>query len=63
MSETTNKQRGGKRPGAGRKPRYGIPKEQKTVRLPPEWVAQLIAEFGSFQDAVETLVKLHLEKG
>ena len=56
------KTHGGKRPGAGRKPRYGTPKEQKTFRLPPDWICRLVAEYGSFQDAVESLVKLHLRE-
>lgn len=48
---------GGKRPGAGRPPRYGEPMTQKTVRLPQGWIDRLVNEFGSFQEAIETLVK------
>jgi hypothetical protein len=52
--------RGGKRPGAGRKARHGERMQQKTVRLPAEWVARLAAEFGSLQLALETLAARHL---
>lgn len=62
MKKITNKQHGGQRPGAGRKPRLGVPMQQKTVRLPPEWIDRLNTEFGSFQEAIETLVKLHLKE-
>jgi len=51
---------GGKRPNAGRKPRHGEPMVQKTVRLPQEWIDSL-DEFGTFQAAIETLVKNHLD--
>jgi hypothetical protein len=57
-----DKTHGGKRPGAGRKPRYRVPMEQKTVRLPPDWINRLTAEFDTFQNAIETLVKLHLQE-
>ncbi len=53
--------RGGKREGAGRKPRHGERMQQKTIRLPPAWIRQLLAEFDTFQEAIETLVKTHLE--
>ena len=52
---------GGPRPGAGRKPRHGEPMVQKTVRLPQEWIDSLLDEFGTFQAAIETLVKNHLD--
>ena len=53
---------GGKRTGAGRKARFGAPMVQKTVRLPRQWIERLIAEFGSFQAGVESLVKHHLRE-
>lgn len=55
-------QHGGKRDGSGRPPRFGSPMPQKTVRLPQEWVDALVAEFGSFQTAIETLAARHLGK-
>jgi hypothetical protein len=56
-----NKQtHGGKRKGAGRKSRFSVPMKQKTVRLPPEWIAKLEREFGTFQKAIETLTSNHL---
>jgi hypothetical protein len=55
------KQRGGKRPNAGRKPRNGVLMQQKTIRLPEAWANQLIAEYGTLQNAIETLVKSHLQ--
>ena len=60
MSE--KKTRGGRRPGAGRPPRHGERMEQKTVRLPPAWIRQLLDDFPSFQDAIETLVDRYLSK-
>jgi hypothetical protein len=51
---------GGPRPGAGPKPRHGQPMVQKTIRLPQAWIDQLIAEYGSFQAALETLVQDHV---
>lgn len=50
---------GGKRPGAGRPPKHGQPMKQCTVRLPLHWRDDLIAEFGSLQKAIETLVENH----
>jgi hypothetical protein len=58
--QTEKKKHGGKRSGAGRKPRFSVPMQQKTVRLPPEWIAQLEQDFGSFQQAIETLVSRHM---
>jgi len=46
----------------GRPPRHGERMIQKTVRLPAAWILRLIAEFGSFQNAIETLAKRHLDK-
>ena len=59
MNQT--KQHGGKRTGAGRKARFGIRMTQKTVRLPQEWVDKLVADYGSFQKAIETLVSSRLQ--
>lgn len=53
-------QHGGKRQGAGRKPRFSARMTQKTVRLPQQWVDRLVEEFGSFQNAIETLASRHL---
>jgi hypothetical protein len=61
MTEPTTTAHGGKRDGAGRKPRFGIPMEQKTVRLPADWIERLVAEYGSFQKAIETLASDHLK--
>jgi hypothetical protein len=55
------KTHGGKRAGAGRKSRLGVRKQQKTVRLHPEWISRLEAEFGSLQRAVEVLAFKHLQ--
>lgn len=55
------KRHGGRREGAGRKPKYGEPMKRIDVRLPPSWLAQLKEEFGSYQEAIETLVKTHLD--
>jgi hypothetical protein len=33
---------------------------QKTVRLPQPWIAQLVAEYGSLQKAIEALAQAHL---
>ncbi len=52
--------RGGKRVGAGRKPKHEKPMKQKTIRLPSEWIASLVAEFGTLQNAVENLTSKHL---
>ncbi len=51
---------GGKRKGAGRKPKHGTRMVQKTIRLPREWIAKLVAEYGSLQQAIETLSSKHL---
>lgn len=51
---------GGPRPGSGPKPRHGEPMVQKTVRLPQPWIAQLVAEYGSLQKAIEALAQAHL---
>jgi hypothetical protein len=59
MNETTT--HGGKRAGAGSKPRHGERMVQKTIRLPRGWIAQLVADFGSLQKAVETLASDHLK--
>ncbi len=61
MSQTSHTTRGGKRAGAGRKASYSTPKQIRTIRLPQEWIDQLVAEFGTVQIAVETLVKNHLK--
>lgn len=53
--------RGGKRQGAGRKPKHGERMAQKTIRLPRPWVDRLVAEFGSLQAAIETLSSKHLQ--
>jgi hypothetical protein len=53
---------GGSRKGAGRRPRYGEPMIPKSVRLPQGWIDQLVEEFDSFQRAIETLVKNHIDK-
>ena len=55
-------QHGGKRAGAGRKPRYGARMIHKSVRLPQDWIEQLCDEFGSFQKAIETLTSHHLAR-
>lgn len=57
--ENIKTKRGGKRSGAGRKPRYSARMTQKTVRLPPELIEKLISEYGSFQVAIESLVLEH----
>jgi hypothetical protein len=62
QNHLSNNRHGGKRAGAGRKPRFGAPMLQKTVRLPKEWIDQLCEEFGSFQTAIETLASDHLAK-
>ncbi|MGB1252506.1 MAG: hypothetical protein ACPG8W_17960 [Candidatus Promineifilaceae bacterium] len=55
------KQHGGKRAGAGRKSLPANQRKQvKTVRLKQAQIDALIAEFGRFQDAIETLVNRHL---
>ena len=54
-----SKQHGGKRSGAGRPPKHEQPMKQYTIRLPEHWREELIAEFGSLQKAVETLVQNH----
>jgi hypothetical protein len=61
MSQISHTTRGGKRKGAGRKASYSTPKQIRTIRLPQEWIDQLISEFGTVQIAVETLVKNHLK--
>lgn len=53
-------QHGGTRPGAGRKPKHGARMAQKTIRLPQAWIDQLTDEYGTFQEAVESLVSHHL---
>lgn len=53
--------RGGKREGAGRPPKHDQPMRRIDVRLPPQWLDKLKEEFGSYQKAIETLVKNHLE--
>jgi hypothetical protein len=58
----TDKQHGGKRENAGRKPKHGERMEQKTIRLPREWVEKLAADFGTLQAAVEFLASQHLSK-
>ena len=58
MTETKPK-RGGPRPGAGRPPKYSTPMLHASIRLPAEWQADLRAEFGSLQKAVEALVLEH----
>ena len=58
----TDKTHGGKRYGAGRPPRHGERMEQKSVRLPPSWIAQLLLDFPSFQTAIETLVERYLKR-
>ena len=60
MSE--RKSHGGQRPGAGRPPRHGERMEQKSVRLPPAWIQQLLDDFPSFQHAIESLVQHYLSK-
>lgn len=50
---------GGRRSGAGRPPKHKTPMKQCTIRLPEHWREALIAEFGSLQKAVETLVQNH----
>lgn len=56
MTANQKQQHGGVRPGAGRKPRHGTRMPQKTVRLPQEWIDELIEKYGSFQEAIEELV-------
>jgi hypothetical protein len=51
---------GGARPGAGRPPKWGEPMVERSIRLPPSWIAALLAEFPSLQDAVQQVVKAHL---
>lgn len=60
MPVSDKKTRGGQRPGAGRKPRHGERMIQKTVRLPPQWIDQLLDDFPSFQEAVEILVRRYI---
>ncbi len=50
------KQHGGKRPGAGPKSKYTAPMVRLNARIPPSVKAQLIAEFGSVQKAVNALI-------
>lgn len=45
----------------GRPARYGEAMIQKTIRLPRTWIKRLIDEFGTFQLAIETIVKEHCE--
>jgi hypothetical protein len=52
---------GGKRPGAGRPTKYGTAMVQKTSRLPEHWITKLIEDFGTYQNAIETLVARYME--
>lgn len=47
---------GGKRQGAGRKPRFGLPMRQYTIRLPADVHAILVDRHGTLQAAVEWLI-------
>ena len=58
--QNNKKQHGGKRPKAGRKPRFGVRMTQKTVRLPRPAIDRMIADYGSFQQAVEALASRYL---
>lgn len=54
--------RGGAGRGQGRHPKYAAgPMLHASIRLPAEWQADLRAEFGSLQKAVEALVLAHRE--
>jgi hypothetical protein len=48
--------RGGKRPGAGPKPKYDAPMIKLNARIPESVKAQLIDEFGGIQIAVDKLI-------
>jgi hypothetical protein len=54
---------GGARPGAGRPLKYGEPMVEKSIRLPPSWIAALLDEFPSLQAAVQELVRAHRNGG
>lgn len=58
-TQPTNRNHGGKRPGAGRPSRFDVPTQQKTIRLPLDQIQQLTDEFGSVQRAVEVIVASH----
>lgn len=45
-----------RRPGGGRKPRYGSAMISLAVRVPPEVKAALVTEYGSVQAAVDVLI-------
>lgn len=62
MPASNKKTHGGKRPGSGRPLRHGERMEQKTVRLPPSWITQLLLDFPSLQIAIETLVERYLKR-
>jgi hypothetical protein len=51
---------GGARPGAGAPTKWGEPMVEKSIRLPPSWIAALQAEYPSLQEAVQQVVKAHL---
>ena len=55
-----NKKHGGKRQRAGRKPRFGVRMTQKTIRLPRPAIDRMIADYGSFQKAIEALASEYL---
>lgn len=58
---TKKKQHGGKREGAGRKPLPPhLRRNQAWVRLEQWKLDRLSAEYGSVQNALETLVNRHL---
>lgn len=53
---STGQWRTRRKPGGGRKPKHGEPMVQLQARVPPAIRAQLIAEFGSVQKAVDALI-------
>lgn len=56
MTEQPQATHGGKRQGAGRKPRFGSPMRQYTIRLPADVRAALVAKHGTLQAAIEWLI-------
>jgi hypothetical protein len=52
---------GGARPGAGAPTKWGEPMVERSIRLPPSWITVLLAEFPSLQEAVQQVVKAHLD--
>lgn len=61
MTNTNQPKRGGRRDGAGRPARFGTRMKAYTVRMTPELHDRLVAEHGSFQAAIEHLLKVAAE--